>query len=117
MGSTGGSSYLNSLATTFKSVIGIILPAFIGLAIIGFAYGIFLYVKSGAPSEKDKGRSIITWGGLAIVVLLSLYGITGLLQNIFGADGTIVTVPTTYKGSSTPTPAPATADDMTGGMM
>jgi len=95
---SGGSSYLNSVATTFKSVINIVLPAFIGLAIIGFAYGIFIYVRGGAE-KKEEGKNIIVWGGLAVVVLLSIYGIAGLLQNIFGADGTIVAVPKTYKGS------------------
>ncbi len=91
----GGSSYFNAVATSFKSVIGVVLPAFVGLAIIGFAYGIFIYVKGGAE-KKEEGRSIIVWGGLAVVVLLSIYGIAGLLQNIFGVTGTIVTVPTTH---------------------
>ena len=95
---TLAASYIEGVATSFKSVISILLPGFVGLVIIGFAYGLFIYVKSGAPAEKDKGRSIMTWGALAVVIMLSIYGIAGLLQNITGATGTIVPVPTTYKG-------------------
>jgi hypothetical protein len=68
---TLAASYLEGVAQSFKSVIAIALPGFIGLVIIGFAYGLFLYIKGGAE-DKEKGKSIIIWGGLAVVVLLSI---------------------------------------------
>jgi len=73
------------------------LPAFIGLAIIGFAYGLFVYLKGGAE-DKEKGKTLIFWGGLSIVVLISLYGIAGLLQTLTGATGTIINVPSVVTG-------------------
>lgn len=97
---TLAASYLEGVAQSFKSVIAIALPGFIGLVIIGFAYGLFLYIKGGAE-DKEKGKSIIIWGGLAVVVLLSIYGIAGLLQRITGATGTIITIPTTRGGGAT----------------
>lgn len=85
--------YFEGIAESFKAIVGLLLPAFIGLAIIGFAYGLFVYLKSGAE-DKEKGKSIMIWGGLAVVILLSIYGIAGLFQSITGADGNIENAPT-----------------------
>ena len=87
-------NYLENVATTIKNVVGTLLPAFIGLAIIGFAYGIFVYLKSGAE-DKEQGKNMIVWGGLAVVVLISLYGLAYLLQTLTGATGD-VTIPKTH---------------------
>lgn len=92
-----GNSYFTGIATTFTDVIATILPAFIGLVIIGFAYGLFVYVRGGAE-DKEKGKSIMIWGGLAVIVLLSIYGIAGLLQDLTGADANIDNLPTTLEG-------------------
>lgn len=92
-------NYLVQVMTTFKSVIALALPAFIGLAIIGFASGIFVYLYGGAE-EKEQGKNLIIWGGLAVIVLLSLYALAGLLQDLTGARGLNVDIPTTYKGPS-----------------
>lgn len=90
-------SYFEDIADTFNSVVGILLPAFIGLAIIGFAYGLFVYLWGGAE-EKEKGKNIMIWGTLAVVILLSIYGIANLLQRITDATGTVDNVPTTLPG-------------------
>jgi ABC-type cobalt transport system substrate-binding protein len=110
---TGGSSYFENIAGSFKSVIATLLPAFIGLVIIGFAYGLFRYLKGGAE-EKEQGKNIMIWGGLAVVVLLSIYGIAGLLQRITGANNNAtITIPTTAgsnRNASAPTYTPSPGD-------
>lgn len=85
-----GENYFKGIAETFTSIIATILPAFIGLAIIGFAYGLFKYLWSGAE-DKEKGKTIMIWGALAVVILLSIYGLAGLFQSLTGAtdDGSI----------------------------
>lgn len=82
-----GGSYFEQIAETFKSVVGTLLPAFIGLAIIGFAYGLFVYLWGGAQ-DKEKGKSIMIWGALAVIILLSIYGLANLFQSITGATDT-----------------------------
>jgi hypothetical protein len=79
-------AYFTGIASTISRVIATLLPAFIGLVIIGFAYGLFIYVKGGAK-EQEEGKKIMIWGTLAVVILLSIYGLAGLFQNIFGASG------------------------------
>ncbi|MFA5023086.1 MAG: hypothetical protein WC385_00745 [Candidatus Paceibacterota bacterium] len=91
------SGYLESLANSFKTVINIVLPAFVGLAVIGFAYGIFVYLQSGAE-DKERGKVLIFWGGLSVIVLLSLYALASLFQQITGATTTTIKVPSTVNG-------------------
>jgi len=95
---TFNGSYFTGIATSFNSVIALLLPAFIGLVLIGFAYGLFIYVKSGSGEDKEKGKSIMIWGAIAVIVLLSIYGIANLLQSITGATGTVTNAPTTLPG-------------------
>ncbi|MFA6254081.1 MAG: hypothetical protein WC640_02365 [Candidatus Paceibacterota bacterium] len=90
-------AYFTNMSVAFKTIIGNLLPAFIGLAIIGFAYGLFVYLKGGAE-DKEKGKTLMIWGGLAVVILISIYGIAGLLQDLTGATDTNITPPTTIKG-------------------
>ncbi len=89
--------YFEGIASSFNSIIGTLLPAFIGLAIIGFAYGLFIYLKSGAE-DKEKGKSIMIWGALAVVILLSIYGLANLFQSITGSEGTVKNAPTELPG-------------------
>lgn len=98
--------YLEGVAGSIKKVVALLLPAFVGLVIIGFAYGLFVYLKSGAE-DKEKGKNIMFWGGFAVVIMISLYGLAGLFQKITGATDKTVSIPTTYKGGGgTNTPAP-----------
>lgn len=94
---TFNSQYFTGIADSFTNIIATLLPAFIGLTIIGFAYGLFKYLWSGAE-EKEKGKTIMIWGALAVVILLSIYGLAGLFQNITGATGNVGNVPTVLDG-------------------
>lgn len=81
-----GSGYLSGtsgIAETFSKIVKTLLPAMIGLVIIAFAYGLFVYLKGGAE-DKEKGKSIMIWGSLAVIILLSIYGIAGLFQKVTG---------------------------------
>ncbi len=97
-GYLGGGS---GLFGTFATIVGILLPAMIGLVVIGFAYGLFIYVKGGAE-DQAKGKSVMFWGALAVVILLSIYGIAGLVQDITGADSGVVAPPPTTLPSLPP---------------
>ncbi|MFA5023087.1 MAG: hypothetical protein WC385_00740 [Candidatus Paceibacterota bacterium] len=93
--SFGGQSFFEGIADTFKNVVATLLPAFIGLAIIGFAYGLFVYLKGGAE-DKEKGKSIMIWGALAVIILLSIYALANLFQSLLGVENAnIDNAPTT----------------------
>ena len=77
-----------SLAGTFRSVVNILIPAFFGLAIIYFFYGVAKYIlAAGDPEEASKGKSIMIYGVIAIAVMISIYGLVGWLQGTLGISG------------------------------
>ena len=87
------SAQSNTLATPVQNVGGLIdqfgswvakLPQImLTLAIVGFFWGLAKYLFSEAEN-KDKGKTIMIWGLLAIFVMGSLSGIIALLQNTTG---------------------------------
>lgn len=74
-----------TLASGFTRVINILIPAFFGLAIIYFFYGVAKYILSaGDPKSAGEGKSIMIYGVIAIAVMASIYGIVGFLQRSLG---------------------------------
>lgn len=92
-------SYISSLLTAVGNIINILIPILVGLCVLAIMWGLFQYLKGGAE-EKEKGRAIMIWGVVAVAVMVSIYGLVGILQSTFGITGTetitppSVTVPT-----------------------
>ncbi len=64
-----------------------LIPIIFGIAIIYFFWGLAQYIRSaGDPKKASEGKSIMVWGVIAIAVMLSIYGIVALLQNILGVN-------------------------------
>lgn len=84
-----------NLANGFKQIVNILIPAFFGLAIIYFFYGVAKYILSaGDPKAAGEGKSIMIYGIIAIAVMASIYGIVGFLQRSLGVTpGTTPTLP------------------------
>ncbi len=84
---------LNTLAffnTVFNALIGIMIT----LAILGFFWGLVKYLFNVNDTEKRKeGLSVMMYGILALAVMVSVWGLIGLLQNTFGVTSTSPIVP------------------------
>lgn len=91
----GGSAYFTGMATTFKTVINTLIPAFMGLGFIAFFWFLFKYL-TGDAAEKDENKKRLLWSVIAIVIMISIFGVANLLQGIFGATptGSTITPPT-----------------------
>jgi uncharacterized membrane protein HdeD (DUF308 family) len=64
-----------------------VLPLLIGLAVVAFVYGIIEYFLNPDNEEKrKKGKSFILWGVIALFVMISFWGIVGVLQNTFKTE-------------------------------
>ncbi len=81
---------LKSLIDFFSKIISEgILPLLIGVAVVAFVYGIIQYFLNPDNEEKRKqGKSYITWGLVALFVMVSFWGIVGIAQKTFDTDGT-----------------------------
>ncbi len=86
---------IENLARSFTRVTDILIPAFFGLAVIYFFYGVAKYILSaGDPVAAGKGKSIMIYGVIAIAVMASLYGLIAWLQSILGIqNANSVTLP------------------------
>ncbi len=64
-----------------------ILPLLIGLAVVGFVYGIIKYFLNPDNEEKRKnGKDFMTWGLIALFVMVSFWGIINIFQNTLTSD-------------------------------
>lgn len=81
------STYINSILEAIGGWIGMLVPLLIGLAVVVFFYGLVKYIWGGAEA-KSAAISSMVWGVIAIAVMVSIWGLVGLLQDISGVDST-----------------------------
>lgn len=71
-----------------------VIPFLIGLAVVAFVYGIIQYFLNPDNEEKRKaGKSYMLWGVIALFVMVSFWGLVGILSSTFGSTGTKVYMP------------------------
>ncbi|MCX6714124.1 MAG: hypothetical protein NTV48_03415 [Candidatus Vogelbacteria bacterium] len=80
-------TWIISLKDTVVTVVNAVIPIMIGLAFIYFAWTLIAYIRSSGD-DKEKNKSQLIWSVIAIVLIVSIWGIAGLLQSIFGIGGT-----------------------------
>lgn len=77
---------LGGVFSTVGGLLGIITPVVVGLALLGFFWGLAMYVLnfSGDDKDKRKGRDMMVYGTLVLFVMVSVWGIIQILQQTFG---------------------------------
>ncbi len=78
--------------TDFKSFIDIILgilallvPIIFTLALLYFFWGVAQFILSAGDTTKhEEGKTMMTWGIVALFVMFSVWGIIKMLLNTFG---------------------------------
>lgn len=67
--------------TLIKSVV----PLLFTLAVVGFIWGIIqFYLNPDNEEKKKNGKSFMLWGIIALFVMVSMWGLVGVLSNTFG---------------------------------
>lgn len=76
---------LKTLIVYFSGLISdFIIPLLVGVAVVAFMYGIIQYFLNPENEEKRKqGKSYITWGLVALFIMISFWGIVRIAQNTF----------------------------------
>lgn len=100
-GSAGGDGVcqyqIDSLALVFH-LLGCILstavlPLLITAAVVLFILGVIKYVsKADEAKEREEGRNFMIYGIVALFVMVSIWGLVGIIQGTFGL-GTNVLIP------------------------
>lgn len=65
---------------------GILVPVLMAIAFIVFLWGVFKYFILGATEEKSRtdGRQFVLWGIIGFVVILSIWGLVGIVSGTLG---------------------------------
>lgn len=80
---------LQNVFKTLGELLGIITPVIVALALLGFFWGLAMYVLnfSGDDKDKKKGRDMMVYGTLVLFVMVSVWGIVQILQDTFDLGG------------------------------
>jgi uncharacterized membrane-anchored protein len=73
-----------------------VIPLLVGLAIVGFVYGIIQYFLNPDNEEKRKGgKSFMLWGLITLFVMVSIWGLVGIFNSTLtpGSNPVIPSLP------------------------
>ncbi len=102
--------------TSIGALINLATPIVVALALLGFFWGLAMYIFAGASSDtKKKGLSTMIWGIIALFVMLSVFGIVNALQSTLNVGSGNVSVPQLTNGSSLPATGQTTGTQSGGG--
>lgn len=82
----GGGELQGYLQSVVNFVNSVIIPLIIAFAILVFIWGMVQYFILGASDaeKRESGKSLIIWGLVGFVLILSIQGIINLLAGAFG---------------------------------
>lgn len=83
-------NYLSSLIGSAKSLLDQLVVFLIALAVVWFIWNVVKYTMSDDEEGKGKAKTQMIYGIIAIAVIVSVWGLVALLQNIFGVNTTSV---------------------------
>ena len=71
-----------------------IIPLLFAAALVAFIYGVVQYVINANNSEKRKeGSQYMVWGIVGLFVMISVWGLVGVLSNTFTLNNTAPILP------------------------
>ena len=84
-----GAITLTTLGNILKwascTLIKLVVPLLFTIAVVGFIWGMIQYFLFPDNEEKRKnGKSFMLWGIIALFVMVSIWGLVGVLTNTFG---------------------------------
>lgn len=76
-----------------RDILNTLVPLLITLALVYFIYGVGKFVTAKEASEKETARDIKIYGAIGLFVIVSIWGIVGLLQTFTGTTSSPTSVP------------------------
>ena len=88
-------TYFQNFIATIQSIVNTLVPLFIALALLFFIWGLVTFIlAAGDEAARAEGRSKMIWGIIALFVIVSVWGLVALLNQLSGVgQGTAVTTP------------------------
>lgn len=65
-----------------KNLVNLATPLVMGIALLGFFWGLAMYIFNSADEDKRKeGKHIMLWGIIALFVMASVWGLVGFISS------------------------------------
>ncbi len=71
-----------------SQLLNTIVPILIILGVIFFIWGVVTYVIAQDDEAKTRGRDLMIYGLIGLLVIVSMWGLVAILKNTFGISGT-----------------------------
>ncbi len=80
-------SGLDRLFCLVQRTINSIIPILISIAVLIFLFGVITYLVGSKSESKSDGAKYMVWGIISIFVMVSVWGLVGLVgSTIFGTS-------------------------------
>jgi hypothetical protein len=93
-GSAVNFGYLEGAVMSLGRVIDVLVPVLVALALALFIWGLVIFITQ---SDNDQGRAAgkqkMIWGIIALFVIVSVWGLVNLLQQLTGVGAGAVVAP------------------------
>ena len=103
---TDGAVGIQNIISTVSSIFAILIPVLVTFAVVYIIVGVIRYATANDDETQNTARKSILHGIIALFVIVSIWGLVGILNNTFGIDqgGTNFGVcqPVYNPGSGTP---------------
>lgn len=73
-----------TILATIGNLINTLIPILIAAALAYFIYGVIKFVIAKDADEKGGARTIVIQGIIGLFVILSVFGLIGVIQSSFG---------------------------------
>ena len=83
-------SNVDDIFAFIQHLLNVILPLIIAAAVVYFVWGMFQLFLAGDEEKKDKAKTTIIYGVIAIFVMVSIWGLVNILSNTFGLNNTSI---------------------------
>jgi len=82
---------LNDVAQLFINIFRAFVPVLIGFAVLIFIWGIVRFIAHmDNEQERAAGKKLMVWGVVALFVIVSVWGLVGILLGTFGLTNPVV---------------------------
>lgn len=100
LSTVAGTSSTCTMGTNFQGVLGYVtclinnsvIPLIFALATVMFIWGAvnFFIINADEEAKRAQGKQFMIWGIIALAVMLSVWGLVGILTSTFGINGNIL---------------------------
>jgi uncharacterized membrane protein len=85
LASAQGFGYFQTLTDSGKTLLNSLVTFLVSLAVVWFIWNVIQYSIAADEDKKSAAKSQMINGIIAIAVIVSIWGLVAILQNMFGA--------------------------------